>query len=131
MLNFSRTKIITILAICFLALFYAIPSFISPSFFEKNPALTKFLPSQKVNLGLDLRGGSQLMMEVDFDYYIKEQLNNLKEELKSTKNTQLNSPVRTTTQVSTRSNSVKTLTAPSRHRKHRVDDSDADDDYSD
>ncbi|NBV05841.1 MAG: protein translocase subunit SecD [Proteobacteria bacterium] len=83
MLNFSRTKIITILAVCFLALFYALPSFISPSFFEKNPAFTKFLPSQKVNLGLDLRGGSQLTMEVDFDYYIKEQLNNLKEELKS------------------------------------------------
>ncbi len=80
MLNFSKTKIITILAVCVIACIYAAPSFLA-----QNPdsKLSKILPDQKVNLGLDLRGGSQLMLEVDFDYYIKEQLNNLKEELKS------------------------------------------------
>lgn len=80
MLNFSKLKIFSILAVCFLAFIYAAPSFISAG--EKT-GLEKILPSQKVNLGLDLRGGSQLMLEVDSDYYIKEQLNNLKEELKS------------------------------------------------
>lgn len=79
MLNFSKLKIFTILAVCFLALIYA-----APSFYLQNPdsPLAKILPNQKVNLGLDLRGGSQLMLEVDSDYYLKEQLNNLKEELK-------------------------------------------------
>jgi protein-export membrane protein SecD len=43
----------------------------------------KILPQQKVNLGLDLRGGSQLMLEVDFDYYVKEQLTNLRDEIKN------------------------------------------------
>lgn len=84
MLNFSKPKIFLILAACFLALYLAAPSLIpenSDSKILQN--LAKVLPQQKVNLGLDLRGGSQLMLEVDFDYYIKEQLNNLREEIKN------------------------------------------------
>lgn len=86
MLNFSKSKIISIIAICFLAIIYAIPSFIPRDFKKSDSAflnkLVEVLPSQKVNLGLDLRGGSHLMMEVDFDYYLKEQLTNLKDEIK-------------------------------------------------
>ena len=84
MLNFSKTKIISIIAACLLALIFAAPSFISQN--PSSPILQKLstiLPSHKVNLGLDLRGGSQLMLEVDFDYYLKEQMNNLKDEIKS------------------------------------------------
>lgn len=84
MLNFSKTKIFFIILICLGTLILALPSLISES--NKSPALeslAKILPQQKVNLGLDLRGGSQLMLEVDFDYYIKEQLNNLREEIKN------------------------------------------------
>ena len=77
MLNFSKIKIATILSVCILSCIYAAPSLAPHSTFSK------ILSNQKVNLGLDLRGGSQLMLEVDFDYYLKEQLNNLKEELKA------------------------------------------------
>ena len=84
MLNFSKTKIISILAICLLSLIFAAPSFIAQN---PNSAilqnLEKVLPSHKVNLGLDLRGGSQLMLEVDFDSYLKDQVNNLKDEIKT------------------------------------------------
>lgn len=84
MLHFSKSKIFTIIAVCILALLYAIPSFI-PQKTESRALneLAKILPSQKVNLGLDLRGGSHLMMEVDFDYYMKEQMVNLRNEIKS------------------------------------------------
>ena len=84
MLNFSKTKIIAIFLTCLIAFFYAAPSFIA-----QNPQnvlakkMSNILPSQKVNLGLDLRGGSHLMMEVDFAYYLGEQVNNLKNELKN------------------------------------------------
>ncbi len=84
MLNFSKTKIFFIILICLGTLILALPSLISES--NKSPilkSLVKILPQQKVNLGLDLRGGSQLMLEVDFDYYIAEQLNNLREEIKN------------------------------------------------
>lgn len=84
MLNFSKSKIATIIAICLLSLFYAIPSIIpQDSNSELVKKITKILPNQKVNLGLDLKGGSHLMLEVDFDYYIKEQLNNVKNEIKA------------------------------------------------
>jgi protein-export membrane protein SecD len=80
MLNFSKAKIFAILAICFAALFYAAPSLLIG---EKESKIQKFLPQSKVNLGLDLQGGSQLMLEVDFDYYVKEQLINLRDEIKN------------------------------------------------
>jgi protein-export membrane protein SecD len=84
MLKFSKLKIFSILAACLLALIFAAPSFIpqnSNSVFLKK--IASILPKQRVNLGLDLRGGSQLMLEVDFDFYLKEQISNLKNELKS------------------------------------------------
>ncbi len=80
MLNFSKLKIFSILAVCILAFIYAAPTFIPE---QKKSGFENILPSQKVNLGLDLRGGSQLMLEVDSEYYIREQLSNLKDELKS------------------------------------------------
>jgi protein-export membrane protein SecD len=84
MLIFSRLKITIIVILCFLALLFAAPSFIindpDSKFFQ---TLKKILPVNKVNFGLDLQGGSQLVLEVDFDYYLKEQINNLKNELKA------------------------------------------------
>lgn len=79
MLNFSKAKILFISSICVLAVIYATPSLMVA---DKTSVIQKFLPTQKVNLGLDLRGGSQLTLEVDFDYYIKEQLTTLRDEIK-------------------------------------------------
>ncbi len=83
MLNFSKTKILLILLACFAAFAFAAPSFLlHDKDTAANSVLAKFLPSNKVNLGLDLRGGSQLMLEVDFDSYLQERLANLKDEMK-------------------------------------------------
>ena len=79
MLNFSKLKIFSIVAVCLFSLFFALPSLVGD---VGNSSLKKFLPDNKVNLGLDLQGGSQLTLKVDFDYYINEQLNNLQNELK-------------------------------------------------
>ena len=38
---------------------------------------------KRVNLGLDLRGGSHLLLQVDFNYYLNEQLNNDLDSLKN------------------------------------------------
>jgi protein-export membrane protein SecD len=63
--------------------------FAAPSFLVKNSdspivqKLENILPKNKVSLGLDLRGGSQLTLEIDFDYYLREQMNNLKDEIKN------------------------------------------------
>ncbi len=84
MLNFSRLKIFAILAICFAALIFTTLSLLSTNpKFAQNPAIAKFLPASKINLGLDLRGGSQLMLEIDIDYYFQEQIKNLRDEIKN------------------------------------------------
>lgn len=83
MLSFSKTKIALITLVCVTAFIFALPSFLAGSSNVVVKKISKILPQDKVNLGLDLRGGSQLMLEVDFEYYITEQLNNLREEIKT------------------------------------------------
>jgi preprotein translocase subunit SecD len=60
--------------------------FAAPNFTKIN---SSFLPNKSVNLGLDLRGGSHLLLDVDLDHYIKDQYemlsDNLRKELRSIK----------------------------------------------
>ena len=56
MLNFSKTKIISIYLVFFFVSVFAILNFT-----ETNTSFLK----KKVNLGLDLQGGSYLLLEVD------------------------------------------------------------------
>lgn len=84
MLYFSKLKITLISLICLVAIYFAMPSFLYNSKIEKNDFIKNFLPNNKVNLGLDLQGGSQLLIEIDFNAYIQEQNIFLKEEIKKT-----------------------------------------------
>ncbi len=77
MLNFSRYKISAILLICFFALYYAIGVFIS-----QNHILKKIFPDNNLNLGLDLQGGSQLTLEIDFQSFLNDNLNIVASELR-------------------------------------------------
>lgn len=78
MLNFSAFKISVIAIICAAAILFSAPTFIGES--SKDIGL---LPDKRINLGLDLRGGSYLLLEVDFKAYLKEQLDNLKSDVRS------------------------------------------------
>ena len=81
MLYFSKLKLITIYSIIIILSFF---SFLN--FFEKND----YLLSKKINLGLDLQGGSYLLLEVDSDPLVKQKLQNklleLRKILKEKKN---------------------------------------------
>ena len=65
MLNFSKTKVIFIYLVFFLISIFTILNFIDfdNNFFKK-----------KVNLGLDLQGGSYLLLEIDTEPLINERL---------------------------------------------------------
>jgi len=78
MLNFSAFKISFIALVCILAVFFCLPTIIG----QKSEDIT-FLPDTRVNLGLDLRGGSYLLLEVNFEAYLKEQLDNLRSSIRS------------------------------------------------
>ena len=76
MLNFSKYKISLIFLICFLAIYYVLGVFI------KNDSLQKILPNSNLNLGLDLQGGSQLILSIDFDSFLNDNLNMIASELR-------------------------------------------------
>jgi SecD/SecF fusion protein len=58
----STWKVVTYLVIILVGLLVALPNVLSDKTLESWPS---FLPNQKVSLGLDLRGGSHLVLEVD------------------------------------------------------------------
>lgn len=83
MLNFSKFKIISILLFCVFVIILTLPVFFGESSNKSVKLISSYLPESKLNLGLDLQGGSQLTLEVDFDNYKREQLKNYRNELKS------------------------------------------------
>jgi preprotein translocase subunit SecD len=79
MLYFPKWKILLIVGSCLFFVILAIPSLIGES---GRKALPAWMPGKTVNLGLDLQGGSQLLLEVDFNAYLREQMNNLADEIR-------------------------------------------------
>lgn len=79
MLDFPRWKIALILLACAFFVLLASPNFMSPQTRENLP---NWYPERTVSLGLDLQGGSHLLLRVDFDAYLKEHMDNILDELR-------------------------------------------------
>ncbi|MBB3972413.1 protein translocase subunit SecD [Hansschlegelia beijingensis] len=62
MLYFSTWKTVAVLALCALGILFALPNVLPQSVRDKYPS---WFPARTVVLGLDLQGGSQLLLEVD------------------------------------------------------------------
>src|SRR5580698_257352 len=78
MIYLERWKVILIIAVCALGVLYALPNALGRSEVEWLQAHTPgFFPNQTVNLGLDLRGGSHLLLEVATDAVIDEAMQGL------------------------------------------------------
>ena len=80
MLHFPTWKIALIVGSCLLFVLIAVPSFLSES---TRSTIPDWLPKKAVSLGLDLQGGSQLLLEVDFDAFLREQMTNLADEIRA------------------------------------------------
>ncbi len=78
MLQFSFSKIIFIMVVVLGAVFFALPNALPGSITSKFPRWW-----QPVALGLDLRGGSYLLLEVDTSAVFKEQLTDIEEQSRS------------------------------------------------
>lgn len=76
MMYFSRLKTASILAICALGVLLCLPNIL--------PAPASWVPWRKVNLGLDLRGGSYLLLEVDMAAVQKERLESIADGARTT-----------------------------------------------
>src|ERR1700679_2263549 len=71
MVYFSRWKIIAVIAVCVLGILIAVPNLLSRDTLAKLPG---WVPTRQVNLGLDLRGGSYLLLQIDLNTLNKERL---------------------------------------------------------
>ena len=74
MVYFAKWKIVFILIVCVLGFAFSTPNFLNEKTAESLPT---WLPHKHVSLGLDLQGGSHLLLEVDVNTVIKEQLESL------------------------------------------------------
>jgi preprotein translocase subunit SecD len=79
MLTISRWKMWSVLGVCFLGLLFSAPNVLSPETLQRLP----FWLQKTINLGLELRGGSHLQLEVDLKTVSKDYLSNLLDEARS------------------------------------------------
>jgi len=68
---FSRWRITAVIAVCVLGMLIAVPNLMSRDTLAKLPG---WVPTRQVNLGLDLRGGGYLLLQIDMDTLTKERL---------------------------------------------------------
>src|SRR5207253_2494517 len=80
MLYFASWKIALLSAICALGALLSLPNLFSPSWLA---GLPNFVPHKQVALGLDLRGGSYLLLQVDVAAAQHERLNSLTDNVRN------------------------------------------------
>ena len=76
MLQFQLWKKLLVVAIATLGIIYALPNVFGSDSGET------LLPGKQISLGLDLQGGSHLLLRVDIDAVKKERLDNLGETIR-------------------------------------------------
>ena len=69
MVYFPKWKVILVVLVCLLGVAYSLPNFLPQSVTKDLP---HWMPYQTVNLGLDLQGGSHLLLEVEVDEVVKQ-----------------------------------------------------------
>ena len=73
-----NTKFLVTLLILFFSIFYSIPAI-----FENHKSFPKFYDPKSIRLGLDLQGGSHLLLEVDTNTVLKEKSEYLVDDIRA------------------------------------------------
>src|SRR5258706_12045761 len=77
MIHFPRWKVLSILGVCLMALLVALPNLIAAG------DIPSWLPTRQVNLGLDLQGGSQLLMQIDMESVLRERMGSVADSVRT------------------------------------------------
>lgn len=80
-MNFPKWKEILIGIVCAFGILFSLPNIIPQSVLDKFPS---WMPANKVSLGLDLRGGAHLLLEVDLSSVKTDYLNQTLDSVRST-----------------------------------------------
>src|SRR5213080_3525177 len=81
MLYFANWKVLLICGACLLGVLLSLPNLFTPAQLSYLP---HFIPKKQVALGLDLRGGSYLLLHVDVDAAQRERLNSITDSVRNT-----------------------------------------------
>jgi len=79
MLYFQGWKLALVLGVCLLGFIFALPNAFAPETIAHWPSFLR----KQVSLGLDLRGGSHLLLQVDMNTVEQERLNSLVDEVRT------------------------------------------------
>jgi preprotein translocase subunit SecD len=79
MLDFPRWKVWGVTLLCLLGILFAIPSFVPE---KQVSAWPSFVPKTQINLGLDLAGGSHLLLEADTSDVASQRLEQMEETIR-------------------------------------------------
>jgi len=80
MLYFSRWKTISIWAIVLLGVIFALPNVLPQSWLSAMPA---WVPKRQMTLGLDLQGGSHILLQIDRQDLSDERLNTTRDDIRT------------------------------------------------
>jgi protein-export membrane protein SecD len=82
MMRFTSLKIIAILLACFYGTYLTLPNFLSPTQVSgiRNSLPSFLFPGGRISLGLDLRGGSHLAMEIDEPALLESEVKHMQSE---------------------------------------------------
>ena len=78
MLNLPRWRVILVIIVSVLGIAFAAPNLLPSNVRDRMPT---WLPHQTLNLGLDLQGGSHLLLEVDTTALKRQQLDNIADQM--------------------------------------------------
>src|SRR5215470_10053663 len=80
MIHITRAQMIVISIVLFLGVLFSVPNFLPASVRAFMPS---WFPSSTINLGLDLQGGSYLLLEVDMPGVVKERLETVRDDIRT------------------------------------------------
>ena len=79
MLRFSSWTIGSIIAVCIVGLIFSLPNLFPRQQMERMP---DWVPHQQINLGLDLQGGSHLLLDVGVDVVVQERMESVADDIR-------------------------------------------------
>jgi protein-export membrane protein SecD len=80
MLHITRWQKIIVLSLLFLGFLFTLPNFLPEA---ARASFPRWVPSTAINLGLDLQGGSYLLLEVDMPGVVRERLETLRTDIRA------------------------------------------------
>src|ERR1700704_4096934 len=80
MIYITRWQRIVVLSILFFGFFFTLPNFLPD---RVRTSLPGWVPKSTINLGLDLQGGSYLLLEVDLPGVVKERLETMRGDIRA------------------------------------------------